>query len=316
MKKLIIDCDPGHDDAIALLLASRADDIKILGVTTVAGNSELINTSRNARKILDYADVFDVPVYSGCDKPMMRNLYRLTGAIIHGEDGLGGPKIPDPVTPIEKKHAVEYIIETLRNSEEKIYIVAVGPLTNIALALTHAPDIKEKIEKLIIMGGAIFDPGNITSAAEFNIFVDPEAAKIVINSGLKIYLTTLDVSMKAVFKEKDIEDLRSQGDKVSTIVSELLDFFAETHVKHFGFKACPIHDALCVGYLINEKLLHFEKYFVDVSINDPLTQGETVADLWNITGNEPNCYISKAVDVDLFAKMIKEHMKKSYVSKI
>ncbi len=315
MKKVIIDCDPGHDDAIALLLASRADDIQILGVTTVAGNSELKNTCVNARKVLDYADVFDVPVHAGCDRPMMRPLYRLTGAIIHGEDGLGGPHIDSPKTAIEEKHAVDYIIDTLRSSNEKIYIVAVGPLTNIALALTKAPDIKDKIERLIIMGGAVVDPGNITSAAEFNIYVDPEAAKIVINSGLEIFLTTLDVSMKAVFTEKDIEELRAQGDKVSTKVAELLDFFADTHVKHFGFRACPIHDALCIGYLIDENLLEYEKYFVDVSIHDPLTLGETVADLWNITGNEPNCYISMKVNRELFAKMIKDHMKKEYVSK-
>ncbi|PWM44022.1 MAG: hypothetical protein DBX47_06430 [Clostridiales bacterium] len=315
MKKLIIDCDPGHDDAIALLLASRADDIKILGVTTVAGNSELKYTQINARKILDYADVFDVPVYAGCDRPMMRDLYRLTGAIIHGEDGLGGPKIPAPVTPIEKEHGVDYIIRTLRESDEKIYIVAVGPLTNIAMALIKAPDIKEKIERIVIMGGAVIDPGNITSAAEFNIYVDPEAAKIVFSSGCNIYLTTLDVSMKAVFMENDIENLRAQGDKVSDIVAQLLDFFASTHVKHFGFKACPIHDALCVGVLIDDTLIKYEKTYLDVSVNDPLTLGETVADLWGITGNEPNCYISMSVDKDKFVKMITEHMKKPYVKK-
>lgn len=315
MYKVIIDCDPGHDDAIALILASRADNIKILGVTTVAGNSYVHNTTRNARKVLDYVDVKDVGVYQGCERPLMRELYRLTGAIIHGEDGLGGPKIPDPVTPIQKEHGVDFIIRTLRESEEKVVLIPVGPLTNIAMALTKAPDIKEKIEKIIIMGGAINDPGNITSAAEFNIFVDPEAAKIVFSSGCKIYLNTLDVSMKAVFYENDIETLRVQGDKVSEIVAKLLDFFAGTHVDHFGFKACPIHDALCVGVLIDESLIEYEETFVDISVNDPLTMGETVADLWGITGNPKNCYISTKVNRELFVKMIQEHMKKEYVSK-
>lgn len=315
MKKIIIDCDPGHDDAIALLLASRAEDIKILGVTTVAGNSELENTTRNARKILDYADVFDVPVYAGCKTPLMRSLYRLTGAIIHGADGLGGPNIPAPVTPIEKEHGVDYIIRALRESDEKVILVPTGPLTNIAMAFIKAPDIKEKIEKIVIMGGAVVDPGNITSAAEFNIFVDPEAAKIVFSSGCNIYLNTLDISMKAVFNETDIENLRAQGDKISDIVAQLLDFFASTHVNHFGFKACPIHDALCIGVLIDDSLIEFQKTYLDVSVNDPLTLGETVADLWGITGNEPNCYISTKVDREKFVKMITEHMKKPYVKK-
>ena len=289
MRKIILDCDPGHDDAIALLLASRSDDLKILGVTTVAGNSELENTTRNARKILDYADVTDVDVYPGCEKPMMRSLYRLTGAIIHGEDGLGGPKIPDPITPVKEEHGVDFMIRTLRESDEKITLIPTGPLTNIAMALIKA--------------------------AEFNIYVDPEAAKIVFASGCNIYLNTLDVSMKAVFYEEDIEALRAQGDKVSDIVAQLLDFFASTHVKHFGFKACPIHDALCVGVLIDENLIEYQKTFLDISVQDPLTLGETVADLWGITGNEPNCYISTKVDQKLFVKMIQEHMKKPYHAK-
>lgn len=313
MKKVIIDCDPGHDDAIALLLAAHADEIQLLGVTTVAGNSELENTTRNARKILDYAGVTDVGVYAGCDRPLMRELYRLTGVIIHGEDGLGGPRIPEAVTEIEEEHAVDYIIRTLRGSQDKIILVPTGPLTNIAAAFIKAPDIKEKIEKIIIMGGAVNDAGNITSAAEFNIYVDPEAAKMVFASGCKIYLNTLDISMKAVFYEKDIEDLRAQGDKISDIVAQLLDFFAGTHVAHFGFKACPIHDALCIGILIDESLIEYEHTFVDVSVNDPLTLGETVADLWGIGGNEKNCYISTKVNRELFVKMIQEHMKKSYI---
>ncbi|MBU9738062.1 nucleoside hydrolase [Diplocloster agilis] len=315
MKKVIMDCDPGHDDAIALLLASRADDIELLGVTTVAGNSELENTTRNARKILDYAGVTDVDVYAGCSRPMMRDLYRLTGAIIHGEDGLGGPKLPDPVTPVKEEHGVDFIIRTLRESEEKIILIPTGPLTNIAMALIKAPDIKEKIERIIIMGGAVNDPGNITSAAEFNIYVDPEAAKIVFASGCNIYLNTLDISMKAVFYEEDIERLRAQGDKISDIVAKLLDFFSSTHVQHFGFKACPIHDALCVGVLIDENLIQYQKTYLDISVNDPLTLGETVADLWGITGHEPNCYLSVKVDRELFVQMIQEHMQKTYQSK-
>jgi inosine-uridine nucleoside N-ribohydrolase len=310
MKKVIIDCDPGHDDAIALLLAAKSEDIEIVGVTTVAGNSELYNTTRNARKILDYAGYEAIDVYAGCDKPMMRDLFRLTGAIIHGTDGLGGPNIPAPTTPIKEEHAVDYLIRTLRDSVDRIIVIVTGPMTNIAVALQKAPDIKDKIDRIIMMGGAVIEPGNITSAAEFNVFVDPEAAKIVINSGCELFLVSLDVSMKAVFKEDDIEKLRSQGDKISTVVASLLDFFAETHVKHFGFKACPIHDALCVGILIDESLIEFKKTYVDVSLHDPLTLGETVADLWEITGNMPNCHIAMKVNREKFVRMICEYMKK------
>ena len=210
---------------------------------------------------------------------------------------------------------MDFIIRTLRESEEKIILIPTGPLTNIAMALIKAPDIKEKIERIIIMGGAVNDPGNITSAAEFNIYVDPEAAKIVFASGCNIYLNTLDISMKAVFYEEDIERLRAQGDKISDIVAKLLDFFSSTHVQHFGFKACPIHDALCVGVLIDENLIQYQKTYLDISVNDPLTLGETVADLWGITGHEPNCYLSVKVDRELFVQMIQEHMQKTYQSK-
>jgi len=315
MIRVIMDCDPGHDDAIALLLASRADNIKLLGVTTVAGNSYLENTTRNARKVLDYAGVTDVDVYAGCGKPLMHALYRLTGAIIHGEDGLGGPAIPEAVTKIGEGHAVQFLIRTLRESQEPITLIATGPLTNIAMMINEAPDVLPKIEKLVIMGGAVYNPGNITSAAEFNIYVDPEAAKIVFASGLNIYLNTLDISMKAVFYAQDIERVRAQGDKISVIVAELLDFFGGTHVEHFGFLACPIHDALCVGVLIDEKLVEWQHTYVDISVHDELTRGETVADLWGITGHAPNCHVSAKVNRELFVDMIADHLKKPYTRK-
>lgn len=311
MKKIIIDCDPGHDDAIALLLAARADELEILGVTTISGNSELHNTTRNARRILDYAGYPHIDVYPGCDRPMIREPFRLTGAIIHGEDGLGGPNVPPPFTPVREEHAVDFLIRTLRDSMERIILIVTGPMTNLAVALEKAPDIRDKIDRIIIMGGAVIEPGNITSASEFNIYVDPEAAKLVFNSGCELYLVSLDVTMKAMFYEADIETLRRQGDKISTIVASLLDFFAETHVKHFGFKACPIHDALCVGILIDESLIEFKKTFVDIALQDPLTLGETVADLWEITGNKPNCHIAMRVDREKFVAMICEHMGRS-----
>ncbi len=314
MKKIIMDCDPGHDDAIALLLASRADDLQILGVTTVAGNTDLENTTGNARRILDYGGVTDVDVYPGCDRPLMRPFSR-EGEAVHGSNGLGGVDLPEAVTPVKKEHAVDFIIRTLRESKKKITLVPTGPLTNIAMALVKAPDIRKKIDRIVIMGGAVREPGNINSAAEFNIYMDPEAAKIVFSSGCEIFLNTLDVTMKAIFYEEDIEKLRAQSDKISVMVAELLDYFSEKHIEIFGCRACPIHDALCIGVLIDDSLVEYEKTYLDVSLSDPLTRGETVADLGNKTGNEPNCHIGVKVNRELFVGMIQDHMKKPYRQK-
>lgn len=309
MYKVIIDCDPGHDDAVALLLAARAENIDLLGVTTVAGNSELHHTTVNARKVLDFAGLTDVPVFAGAAKPLMRDLFRLTGVAIHGEDGLGGPVIPEPQTPIENESALSFLIRKIKASEEKVVLIATGPLTNVALAFMADPTIKEKIDRLIIMGGAVYTEGNVTSAAEFNIFVDPEAAKVVFQSGVPIYLVSLDATMKALFKEEDIEALRAQEDEVSVLVAELMDFFANSHLEHFKVKEAPIHDALCVAILLDEDLVNFQHTYVDISLHDPLTLGETVADLWGITEHEKNAYISTDVDRERFVELVKSHMK-------
>ena len=315
MHKIIIDCDPGHDDAIALLLATRAAGLKLLGVTTVAGNSLLSHTTRNARRTLDFAGAADVDVFAGCEKPLMRDLFRLTGTAIHGADGLGDSLLPEAATPIGREHAVDFMIRTLRESEDKVVLVPTGPLTNVALALIKAPDIKEKIDRLVIMGGAVYEAGNITTAAEFNFYVDPEAARIVLHSGCEIYLNTLDATMKALFFDADIAALRDQGDKLSGLAASLLDFYADAHAAHFGIKTCPVHDALCVGVLMDDTLVKYEHTYVDVSLEGPLTLGETVADPWGITGNAPNCHISVSMEREKFVTMIADHLKKPYISK-
>ncbi|MDR0519615.1 MAG: nucleoside hydrolase [Clostridiales Family XIII bacterium] len=311
MDRIIIDCDPGHDDAIAILLAVRngvaSGKLDIRGITTVAGNSEVDNTTRNALKVLNFAGIHDIPVYKGCAKPMMRELYYMTGAIIHGEDGLGGPSISAPTQAQEKEHAVEYLTKALRpnGSADKTVVVATGPLTNIAAALTLAPEIIEGIEKFVIMGGAVIEPGNITSAAEYNIYVDPEAAKAVFNSGVPIYLHSLDVTMKALIFEPDIIELMESDNPLQKLIGDLLMFFAGTHEQHFGIKACPIHDALCIASLLEPDIVKYRHVHCDVSVNDELTRGETVADLWGITGKEPNVHLASEVDSDAFISMIK-----------
>lgn len=309
MYNLILDCDPGHDDAIAMLLACRADNIRLLGVTTVAGNSLIDHVTNNAIRVLEYAGVEGVGVYEGAGRPMMKGLYRKTGVAIHGEDGLGGPVIPKAAGQKQKEHAVEFILRTLRTSSEKVTIVAVGPLTNIAMVLTQASEAeKANIDRIVIMGGAIYTPGNVSSAQEFNIYQDPEAAKIVLQSGCLIYLNTLDISMKAVFHREDKERLRAKGGKIPTFVAELLDFFGGTYEDTFQFADCPVHDALCVGMLIDDTLIQHQHTFVDISCADDLTRGETVADIWGLMEKEPNCYISTRVDREKFVDMIIDHM--------
>lgn len=311
MYNVIIDCDPGHDDAIALLLACQAENIKLLGVTTVAGNSYIENVTNNAIRVLEYADVKGVSVYQGAGRPMLYGLYRKTGIAIHGADGLGGPEIPKAVGSKQPERAVEFILRTLRESKEKVTIIAVGPLTNVAIALLLANEQeKANIDRIVIMGGSVYTEGNVLSAQEFNIYQDPEAARIVMQSGCQIYLNTLDISMKAVFHTEDKERLRAQGGKIPTFVAELLDFFGQTHIDTFGFADCPIHDALCVGMLIDPTMIEYKHTYVDVSCADELTRGEIVADIWGLTDHEPNCYISTKVNRERFVDMIIEHMVK------
>ncbi len=303
MRKIIIDCDPGQDDAIALLLATRADNIKILGVTTVEGNCSLRLTTKNALQVLNFAGVFDIPVYPGCDNP---NQFGKDPQ--QEEIGLGGVSLPASSQRAQDKHAVDYLIEELLANEDKINIVALGPLTNIALALEKAPEIKAKIQSLIIMGGAIFVPGNITSTAEFNIYLDPSAAQRVFQSGCDIYLNTLDISMKAVFTVADIQNLARKSDKISKFVAQLLDKYSYAHVDYFGFPACPVHDALCVAALIDERLISYKKVYCDISLVEDETLGAVVVD----TQRRPNVHISTDIDIPKFIHMITEHLGRPY----
>ncbi|MEA5003172.1 MAG: nucleoside hydrolase, partial [Christensenella sp.] len=219
MQKILIDCDPGHDDAVALALATRAKEFDIVGVSVVAGNSILKNTVRNALDILAFADAADIAVYAGSSSPLKRPLYNNSGVKIHGENGLGNQKIDVHAGKVQSMHATDFIVQTLSRTTEKITLVCLGPLTNIAQAFLKAPDCKDNVERIVIMGGAVYAPGNVNSATEFNFFVDPEAAKIVIGSGCEIYLHTLDITMKALFNKEEIERLEEHDrGKLSRLV--------------------------------------------------------------------------------------------------
>lgn len=308
MKKIILDCDPGHDDAIALMLAYFADELELVGVSAVGGNSGLDNTVRNARRVLDFIGAYNVPVRAGCDRPMLQPLHNESGIRVHGRDGLGGVALPEAVTPIEPEHAVPWIIRTLRESRDPVYLVATGPLTNVAQVLLQAPDVRERLTRIVIMGGAVYAPGNINSAAEFNFYIDPEAAKVVLQSGCGCDLVTLDVTMKALFREEDAEALRAQGSAAGRLAAELLGHYGDNLLDGQGRRVWPIHDALCIGTLIDESLVQWEEAHVEVAVHDPLTRGETVASFHGTQA--PNCRIGTAVDRDRFVELLKANLAK------
>jgi len=286
MRNIIIDCDPGHDDAIAILMAlAHREELNILGLTTVGGNQLLEKVTKNALKILSLADA-DIPVASGEAKALTRALH--TGADAHGESGMDGPVLPEPKYSIVSSNAVQFIYEKIKGSKEKVTIAALGPLTNIALLLRAHPEIKSKIEEICLMGGGIHT-GNRTAAAEFNIYVDPEAAKIVFNSGVDIVMAGLDVTNKAMIMDDERELLRAKG-KISGFAAQLLDFYSIAG-KRFGFEGSSLHDPCVIGYLLRPDLFRGEKYHVDVETQGELTRGMTLADERPVPENEANALV-------------------------
>jgi len=307
MKKIILDCDPGHDDMIAIMLAYVREEIEILGITTVAGNQTGEKTFENALRVLTLINANEIKVARGFDKPILRDL--ITAPKIHGVSGLDGANLPKPNIQPLKMHAVDFIIQTLLSQNEKIYLVPTGPLTNIAISLIKEPKIKEKIEKIVLMGGAIYD-SNITPSAEFNIYVDPEAAKIVFNSQVPIVMVGLDVTNKAKITFDDIEKIEKMNGKISKVVAPLLRFFANANKEFFGFDGAPIHDALTIAYLVDESILTLRDYFVDIEILGELTRGRTVVDTYGVLKKKPNVSVAVNVDVIKFKKMIFDMLNK------
>ncbi|MFA7108662.1 MAG: nucleoside hydrolase [Sphaerochaetaceae bacterium] len=275
MKKtpIIMDCDPGHDDAIALIMALSADNLKVLGVTTTSGNQTIEKTTNNALRILSYVDK-EVPVSMGSSRPMVRELE--TAPNVHGTSGLEGPTIPQATFKPIKEKAWDFMYKTLMESKEKITLVATGPLTNLGILLTLFPEVKEKIEKISIMGGGI-DHGNWSIASEFNILTDPEAANIVFTSEIPIIMSGLDVTEKAIIKSDEIERLRSLKKKVPVLVAELIDYFYLFH-KSMGFEGAPLHDPCAVAYLIDSSIFTTEDYHVVIETQGKFTTGMTLAD--------------------------------------
>jgi inosine-uridine nucleoside N-ribohydrolase len=291
MTRIILDTDPGHDDAIALLLALASPELEILGITTVSGNQTLEKTTANALKVLEFVERTDVPVYVGAPKPLVREQW--AAAYVHGESGLDGPELPDPETEPRKGHAIDFIAAQVEE-HDGVVLVPVGPLTNIGLLLAKYPGIESRIARVVLMGGAIAE-GNVTPAAEFNVWADPEAAHRVFTSGIDVTMVGLDVTHKALLLPEKVDELRRTG-RVGSLVAQLDHFYHERHVRMYGWEGSPVHDALAVAHVIRDDFVETEHRHVQVDIGPEPGRGRTYVDLWKRTGNEPNAHVG--VDVD------------------
>ena len=300
-KPVILDVDPGHDDAVALMLACGHPGLDLLAVTTVAGNVPLEKTTRNALRVLSLAGCMDVPVGAGASKPLERSLH--TAEDIHGKSGLDGPEeIPEATFGPDERGAVELISATLQASPEPVTLIPVGPLTNIAAFLREHPDLKDRIARISLMGGSI-GLGNTTPAAEFNIYVDPEAAREVFESGLPITMSGLDVTHQAGAGPEEREKLRATG-RVGGVVAGFLDFFAAAYEGVFGFDAPPLHDPVAVAAVLEPNLLKTRRMHVDIECDSNLTRGETVCDFYGVTGKEPNAEVGVGLDREGFFELL------------
>ncbi|MDO8883041.1 MAG: nucleoside hydrolase [Pseudotabrizicola sp.] len=301
-RKIIIDTDPGQDDAVAILLAlGSPEDVEVLGVTAVAGNVPLALTERNARIICELAGRTDILVFAGCDRPLTRKL--VTAEYVHGKTGLDGPQLADPTMPLQEQHGVDFIIDTLRHEPPNtVTLCPLGPLTNIATALQRAPDIIDRIEQIVLMGGAYFEVGNVTPAAEFNIYVDPQAADIVFKSGIPIVVMPLDVTHKALTTEERVQAFRDMGTEPGRMVAEWTDFFERFDMHKYGSNGAPLHDPCVIAYLIRPELFQGRQINVEIETQSELTMGMTVADWWGVTDRPANAMFMGDVDADgLFA---------------
>ena len=307
-RKIIIDTDPGQDDAVAILLAlASPEEIEVLGITAVAGNVPLNLTKKNARIVCELAQKTEIKVFAGCDTPMQRPL--VTAEHVHGKTGLDGPTLPDPQMPLQKQHAVDFIIETVRNNEAgTITLCPLGPLTNIATAIEKAPDIKEKVQEIVLMGGAYFEVGNITPTAEFNIYVDPEAAEIVFQSNIKITVLPLDVTHKALVTKARNDAFRALNSPVGKAVAEMTDFFERFDKEKYGSDGAPLHDPCVIAYIISPDLFSGRHINVEVETQSELTLGMTVADWWKVSGRPPNAYFIGDLDADGFFSLLTERL--------
>ena len=307
VRDIIIDTDPGQDDAVAILLAFASPELNVLGITAVAGNVPLELTQKNARIICELAGFPGTLVFAGCDRPLNRPL--VTAEHVHGKTGLDGPQLITPTMPLQDQHAVDWIIDTLRAApEDSTTLCALGPLSNIATAIQRAPDIKPAIAEIVLMGGGFFEGGNITPTAEFNIYVDPQAADIVFKSGLPLTIMPLDVTHKALTNKARVDAFRALETNVGRMTAEWTNFFERFDKEKYGSKGAPLHDPTVIAYLIEPDLFSGRHINVEVETQSELTMGMTVADWWGVTDRAPNCTFMGDLDADRFFMLLTERL--------
>lgn len=271
---LIIDCDPGVDDAIALMLALSSPELLIKGITAVAGNVPLPLTQRNARQICELMDRSDIPVYGGCPRPLVRS--PITAASVHGKTGLDGAILPEPTLPLQPIHAVQFLIETLEAAPEPLTLATLGPLTNIAVALIQAPHVLSQIERIVMMGGGVM-AGNVTSVAEFNIYADPHAAHVVFELGIPITMIGLDVTHSVLTTPERLAAIKAVATPVSQVAVDLLSHYGKADEARLGTRGAPLHDPCVIAYLLQPELFTSSSSTIHVEIASPLTLGQTIA---------------------------------------
>lgn len=305
MKPILIDTDPGQDDAIAILLALASPELELVGITTVAGNVPLSLTSRNARIICELAGRTDIPVYAGAAKPLQREL--VTAEFVHGKSGLDGIELPEPQMPLREGHAVDFLIETLMQ-REGITVCALGPLTNIALALQKEPRIAARIEQIVLMGGGYFEGGNITPAAEFNFYVDPQAAALVFAAGIPITMAPLDVTHQALTTRARIAALRALGNRTGTACAAWMEFFERFDEEKYGQEGGPLHDPCVIAWLLKPELFTGRRCNVEIETGSELTLGMSVVDWWGVTQRPQNALVLGGIDADGYFKLITKRL--------
>jgi inosine-uridine nucleoside N-ribohydrolase len=301
---ILIDCDPGHDDAIALLLALASPEVDLLGITTVAGNQTLEKTTANALKILEFVGRTEVAVAAGAPRPLVREPY--VAAYVHGETGMDGPDLPAPTTAPVSEHAVDFLAAKLTASPEPVTLIPVGPLTNVGLLLARYPEAADRIDRIVLMGGAIAE-GNVTPAAEFNIWADPEAASRVFTSGIDVTMIGLDVTHKALFRPADSERLAATG-RVGRLVAELFGFYQQFHSEQYGWDGSPVHDAVAVAHVVRPGIVHTADRGVVVDCGGELSRGRTYVDLWGRAHWEPNAHVAVDIDAQGFVDFLVERL--------
>lgn len=306
-RKIIIDTDPGQDDAVAILLALASPELDVLAITAVAGNVPLSLTQKNARKICELAGRTDIPVYAGAVRPITRGL--VTAEHVHGRTGLDGPDLPQPSMPLQEKHAVDYLVETIMNEPDSaVTLCVLGPLTNIALAMIREPALSGRISEIVLMGGGYFEQGNVTPSAEFNIYVDPQAADVVFRSGVPIVMMPLDVTHKALTTNARVAAIRELGTPVAVATAELLDFFDRYDEEKYGTDGGPLHDPCVIAYLLKPDLFSGRQCNVEIETASELTMGATVVDWWGITDRPKNALVMRDIDADGFFALLTERL--------